>query len=371
MQKEKVLQNFGLTKSEVSLYLELLKLGEATASNLSKITSTNRTFTYDRLKKLTEIGLISFVVKDNKKYFKAAEPRQLLSILKEKQEQVQSILPELEKMKVTQKGGPDMKIFSSKSGVRTALNQILRDKKLTYIHGSMRKFEERMKSFYNIWNSRRIKEKVKLNVLSNENITLDYAEIDILPEEDKSSITTFTFGNKVIIVLWADVPVAIHIESEDIAKSNISFFNTIWNREIRIYSGLDGIIRAFSELVSKKTSTHLGIGCSWALAQVYGTKISDDWHDIRLGNKINSRLISYDDAKSKNYFRKRMKQWKKFDIRFLPKNLCGPACMTLSDHMIATFIYTEGDFKVIVNKNKETIAVYKKHFETLWKQAKK
>tara|TARA_Y100000310_G_scaffold334428_1_gene414171 strand:+ start:5503 stop:6618 length:1116 start_codon:yes stop_codon:yes gene_type:complete len=371
MQKEKVLQNFGLTEAEVKLYLELLKCQEATASELSKTTNTNRTFTYDRLKKLLETGLVSYVVKDNKKYFKAAEPSQLLSILKEKQEQVQSILPELEKMKVAQKNGPDVKIFSSKSGVRTALNQILRDKKITYVHGSMQKFEEKMESFYEIWNARRVKEKIKLNVLSNEMISLDFAEVDILPEEDKSSITTFTFGNKVIIALWADIPIAIHIESEDIAKDNISLFKTIWDREIRIYSGLDGILKAFFELVSKKTSTHLGIGYSWALAKVYGTKMSDKWHDLRLDNKINSRLISYDDKESKKYFRSRMKQWKNFDIRFLPKDMCGPACMTLSDHMIATFIYTEGDFKVIVNKNKETIAVYKKHFERLWKQAKK
>ena len=370
MQKEKILQNFGLTEAEVKLYLELLKAGEATASDLAKKTNTNRTFTYDRLKKLLETGLVSFVVKDNKKYFKAAEPSQLLSILKEKQEQIQSILPELEKMRVAQKIGPDVKIFSSKSGIRTALNQILRDKKLTYVHGSIAKFEKTMESFYNIWNARRIKEKIKLYVLSNEEVKLENAEADILPEEDKSSITTFTFGNKVIIVLWADVPVAIHIESEDIAKDNISFFNTIWNREIRIYSGVDGIWRAFYELVEKKTSTHLGIGYSWALAQVYGKKMSDDWHEKRLNNKIKSRLISYDDPKSKEYFRKRMKQWKDFNIRFLPKDVCGPACMTLSDHMIATFIYTEGDFKVVVNKNKETIAAYKKHFETLWKKSK-
>lgn len=371
MQKETILQNFGLTEAEVKLYLELLKVGDATASELAKKTNTNRTFTYDRLKKLLDLGLVSHVVKDNKKYFKAADPSQLLSILKEKQEQIQSILPELEKMRVPPKEGPDVKIFSSKSGVRTALNQILRDKKITYIHGSMIKFKETMSSYYEIWNFRRIKEKIKLNILSNEDIKLDLAESDILPEEEKSSITTFTFGNKVIIVLWADIPVAIHIESDEIAKDNINFFNTIWNREIRIYSGVNGIWKAFYELVGKKTSTHLGIGYSWDLAQVYGRKMSNDWHKKRLANNIKSRLISYDDPKSKKYFKIRMKQWKGFHIRFLPKDVCGPACMTLSDHMIATFIYTEGDFKVIVNKNKETIKAYKKHFEILWRKAKK
>lgn len=371
MQREQVLQNFGLTKAEVQLYLTLLGLGEATANELAKKTNTNRTFTYDRLQKLLETGLVSYVVKDNKKYFKAADPSQLLAILKEKEEQVKEIIPELEKLKIPSKEGPNINVFSSKKGVRTALNLVLKDKKQVYIHGSMEKFKQIMESFYEIWNSRRVQEKVTAKILSNENVELNLAEVDVLSEGETSSITNFTFGDKVIIVAWADVPVAILIESNEIAKDNITFFNTIWNREIKIYSGVDGIWKAFYELVSKKTKFHYGMGYSWALAQVYGKRMSDDWHVKRLKNNIISKFISYDDANSKKYFKERMKKWQNFNIRFLNKNICGPTCVTMSEHMIVTFIYTEKKFKVIINKNKETISVYKKHFEALWKLAKK
>ena len=371
MQKEQVLQNFGLTKAEVGLYLKLITLGEATASDLAKKTNTNRTFTYDRLKKLLGVGLISYVIKDHKKYFKAAEPDQLLAILKEKEEQVIKILPELERLKSPTSEDANVNIFSSNKGIRTALNQILKDKKQVYIHGSMFHFKENMGSYYRIWNSRRVKEKISLKVLSNEELELDLAETETLPEEEKSSLTTFSFGNKVIIALWADVPLAISIENEEIAKDHIAFFNAIWNREIKIYSGVDGIIKAFFELISKESSYYVGIGYSRDLAKIYGPKMSDNWHLQRLEKNIPARLISYDDPSSKKYFHKRMKQWKKFDIRFLDKTLCGPACVTLTEHLIVTFIYTEKDFKVIVNKNKETIAVYKKHFDVLWKLTKK
>lgn len=77
-----------------------------------------------------------------------------------------------------------------------------------------------METFFEIWNARRIREKIRIKVLSNEEIKLDLAEVDLLPEEEKSSITAFTFGNKIIIVLWADIPVAILIESHAIANSN-------------------------------------------------------------------------------------------------------------------------------------------------------
>ena len=60
MSKESVLQNFGLTAAEIKVYITLLQ-AEATASEIAKKTGTNRTFTYDRLKKLSDIGLVSLV----------------------------------------------------------------------------------------------------------------------------------------------------------------------------------------------------------------------------------------------------------------------------------------------------------------------
>ncbi|HJN57178.1 MAG TPA: helix-turn-helix domain-containing protein [Candidatus Woesearchaeota archaeon] len=371
MNKEQILQNFGLTEAEVSLYITLLKLGESTASELSEKTNTNRTFTYDRLKKLLDSGLVSYVVKDNKKYFKAAEPSQLLSIIKEKEEQVKGILPELEKLKAFQEEGPKAEIFSSKKGIRTVLNLILKEKKEVLIHGSIIKFKESMDSYYEIWNNRRVKEKIKAKVLTNEEIEIPFTDISLLNEEEKSSITTFTFGNKVIITLWSDVPVAILIKSKEIAQDNIKFFYNLWEREIKIYSGVEGIRRAWMELVLEKSKELVGFGFSWDLARIYGRDFSNKWHKQRSKNNIPARLISYNDKNSNKYFNMRMIEWKNFNISFLDKDICGPACITLSDNLIVTFLYTEKKFRVIVSKNKEMISVYRKHFETLWKNSKK
>lgn len=370
MQKEEILQNFGLTEAEVKLYIELLKIGEATANELAKHTNTNRTFTYDRLKKLVDSGMISYVIKDNKKYFRAAEPSQLLSLIKEKEEQVKSILPELEQLKKPRKMGPKVDLFSSKKGISTALNLILKEKKEILIHGSIKLFMQNMDPYFEIWNQRRITEKISAKILTNEEINLPLCEIGLLNEEEKSNITTFTFGNKVIIVLWSDIPVAIFIESEEIARDNIAFFKSLWDREIKIYSGIEGIRRAWMELVSQKSKELVGYGFSWDLAQIYGREFSNVWHKQRIENKIPSRLISYDDANSKKYFDVRMIEWKDFNIQFLEKDICGPACITMSDNLIVEFLYTEEKFRVIVSKNREMITVYKKHFETLWKKSR-
>ena len=125
---------------------------------------------------------------------------------------------------------------------------------------------------------------------------------------------------------------------------------------------MEGIRRAWFELISKKSKELVGYGFSWNLAQIYGRELSNNWHKQRLKNKISTRLISYDDPNSKKYFDVRMIEWEKFNLRFLDKDICGPVCVTLSDSLVVEFLYTEKKFRVIVSRNKEMIEVYRKYF---------
>lgn len=368
MVKEEILKHFGLTEAEANVYLILLQIGEATASEIAKRTNMNRTFTYDRLKKLLDAGMVSYVVKENKKYFKASEPSHLLSILKDKEEEVRGILPELEKLRQPIKLGPEVEVYSGIKGVKTALNLMLKEKQDVYLHGTYNKFKETLPLDFEIWDKRRIKQRIKMKVLSSEPLKLEMGEVDLLPEEEQSLTSNFTFGNRSITVLWSDYPVAILIKSDEVARNNILFFNAIWNREVKIYSGISGIQMAFMELL-ENTKEFTGFGYNKQLADVYTVKFSDEWHLDRIKKKITARIISYDDKASRDYFSPRKKSKKLFYVRSLPKELQGPACISLSDQMIATFVYTEKKFRVVVNKNKETVKVYKGYFEELWKKA--
>lgn len=371
MDPEKALIDFGLTKAEAALYLVLLMRGEGTASELSHQTNTNRTFTYDRLKKLVDCGLVSHVVKDTRKYFRPADPGHLLALAKEKQEQIASIVPLLLKMKAVEGNGPKVEIFSSHKGIRTVLAQCLKEKGEILIHGSLVRFRDVMGPYYELWNQQRVNSHIKVKVLTDELVDLGLCELDLVGEEEKSSLTTFTAGNKTIIVLWSAVPVAILLEGDEIAKDHRNQFYRIWERELKIYSGVEGIFKAWLDLVSSPSKELVGYGLSWQFAQIYGREYSNEWHQVRLKNDIPARLISYSDEKSHKYFDVRMMEWKKFDIRFIDKDMCGPICVALSDHSIATFLYTEKKLRIVVSKNKEMISIYRRHFEMLWKKSVK
>ncbi len=366
---ESVLEDFGITKNEINIYLKLLGSGELTAYEISKVTGLNRTFTYDRLKKLIDLGLVSYVVRANKKYFKASQPEIFLSLLKEKEVQISRIIPQLEALKRPALSGDTAEIFSGNKGLRTVLGSLLAENTDLRIQGSLALFKNKLSTFFELWSTRCTARKRRVMALSYDNIQLSGWQIELLPYEEANKTTTFVCGNKTVIVLWKEDPIAIQITSQTIADDQRSFFDAIWKREIRIYSGVEGIQKAFMELL-ENTHEYMGYGYSKILADLYSVDFSNSWHEKRITKGIRNRIISIDNAPSRSYFLPRTKQKMNFYVRFLPENLMGPACVTLSDSMIVTFIYTEKNQKIIVNKNKETINVYRKYFENLWKIAK-
>lgn len=369
MTKEAVLQNFGLTIAEINVYTALLQMGELTASEIAKKTGTNRTFTYDRLKKLGDMGLVSSIIKENKRYFKAAEPSQILSILRDREEEFKSILPELENLRLPMKSGPEVEVYSGIKGVKTALNLMLKERNEICLHGTLKKFQEKMPTHFEIWNKRRIKSRIRMRILSSEITDLGLSESGILPEEEQTVTSNFTFGDTIVIAMWGDYPVAIMIKGKEIAENSISFFNAVWEREVKIYSGAEGIVRAFFELL-ERTKEFVGFGFSKKLSDIYTSKISDDWHVERIKKRIKCRLVALEEKGTRDYFMPRRTAKRDFNVRFLPKELQGPACVSMSDNTLATFVYTEKRFRVVLNKNRETVNVYKKHFEELWKKSK-
>ncbi len=382
MNKKILEENFGLTDTEIEIYLALLELGEATASEIALKNSLNRTFTYDRLDQLLKKGLVSYYVKDTRKYFKPADPQQLIALLKENQEkillglkqkekEVADIVPTLRKLQKPKEYLPEVELYTTKRGVKTVLNLILKEKKDLYIYGSLSKFKEIMEHYYEIWNKQRAEMKIKTKILTADKTSIADAAIDYLPLEQKETATTFTFGNKIAIIVWGQIPVGILMESTEIAKSNLLFFNSLWNREIKIYTGIEGIHQAYWEMIAGEARTFRGYGYSKKFADIYTEDFSNAWHKERLRKKIDNKIISYNDKDSIDYFEPRTKKVNLFDVHYLSSDLQGPLCVSFTETLAVTFVYTEQEFKVIINKNKETIAAYKKHFEHLWEMAKR
>jgi len=242
------LKKAGLSPNEAKVYYALLDLGGSLAGKISEKAEIHRRATYDALERLLEKGVISFVIKNGKKYYEAAHPSKLLDILKEKQEEIknkekiiQEILPDLILKYKENKSKLEASIYRGKEGLKTIMELILKERKEWLSIGSSGKGPKVLPYFLPSWHKRRTKLRIKYKGLitkTSEGIsrTKEFSKIALtetkfLPENIKNPQTIWVFGDKTAIILVSvEQPIIFLIENKEIANSFRDQFNYFWKQ---------------------------------------------------------------------------------------------------------------------------------------------
>ncbi len=131
MELKKILEEFGLSEKETSVYVSLLHLGPSPARMVARNSGVNRGTAYDILRKLVSLGLASFYQK-GKHHFAAEPPEKLVDALEDKQTQLERLkvtitekIPELKSMFAQQGGRPTIRVYEGSKGVKKILEDIL------------------------------------------------------------------------------------------------------------------------------------------------------------------------------------------------------------------------------------------------------
>ena len=84
----KILEQIGLTESEIKVYFALMKLGSASTGPIIDKAKINHSKIYLVLNKLLDKWLVSFIIKNNVKLYQASDPENLTRYLKTKKESI-------------------------------------------------------------------------------------------------------------------------------------------------------------------------------------------------------------------------------------------------------------------------------------------
>ncbi|MFA5945757.1 MAG: helix-turn-helix domain-containing protein [Patescibacteria group bacterium] len=125
------LTKVGLSQNEAKIYLCLLKIIEGTAFQIAKRADIPRTTVYASLESLKAQGLVTSFRKNNVFYFTAENPKQILTILRHKQEIMNELLPSLQALSVGTDIQPSVKMFTGTQGLKLAFEDILETLKST------------------------------------------------------------------------------------------------------------------------------------------------------------------------------------------------------------------------------------------------
>jgi sugar-specific transcriptional regulator TrmB len=227
------LREIGMSDSEATIYLSLLKTGERAVAEISQDTGLHRTNIYDSLEKLKEKGFISQILKENKKFYRAGEPKSVIGYLKEKEERISKIIPSLEELQLKIKEKVIVEVFKGEKGMKSALRDILLTKKevIGYnVSGQLRKYLPKFSEYYFIEQE---KHKIKHKFIYTEGIGKPmnkFYEVKSLPKEYSGTTITLSYEDNTLTLIWEPEMVAIKIKSKQLAEDYRKHFNLLWKK---------------------------------------------------------------------------------------------------------------------------------------------
>lgn len=234
--KEETLEHMGMSKNEAKVYLALARNGLSSAGKIAHLSKVHRTNVYDAIERLIEKGLVCYITKDGTKHFEATEPENLMNLIKEKEIELQKILPSLALDKKLAEKKSEVHVYNGIAAVRMILNHFLEYKKKICVHGIPKEAITMMQSFIIHFHERRIGLKIPMLHVYNEDAqdrikylnTLPHTKARYLPKEYNSPVSTNICGDEVVLILWIEKPLVIQIINNEIAGQYQKYFDIIW-----------------------------------------------------------------------------------------------------------------------------------------------
>ncbi len=238
MELKQSLEQYGFTKNEANIYLHLLKNVEATAFQIAKATAIPRSTVYITIESLKNNGFVSQFKKNNVAYFTVESPNRLISALKQKEEIIELVMPEIRALTTKNLDIPVAKLHTGINGIKIGLEDILetlKNKKIKQILAtSQPDLLEYLPKYFPNW----LKQREKLGVFTKlilPSSATDYLqpnelrEIRFLNKKFPFSSSVTICGDRVVFFSFdGNEPYSIIIQSKSVSDMFMQFFLFSW-----------------------------------------------------------------------------------------------------------------------------------------------
>jgi len=380
--KESVLQQIGLTRSEIAVYTALLELGSSSTGKIVDKSKASSSKIYEILDRLMQKGLVSFIIKSGVKYFEASPPQRIMDYMKEKEakfnkqkEDIKKLIPELELKQTLSKYKSEATVYKGMKGVHTAFYSsldFLKKGDELLVLGVPHRTEQLNRFFIKYakeMNRRGIKERIIFSEQARndpqaqpENRPL--SNIRFIPEKTPAAINIFK--DRVLIFPESEELLLVSIDSKEIADSFRAQFERFWNQDILTYQGQEGVEKAYNSLLDTvKPDDEMMIFASKPKTK-RGAEFNVEWNKQMKKLLKRIRLLYYGyDEKNKN----RIKEFEEVgcDTKIIPTDQTNPISTVVAGDIIINSVWGKDPltFKI---KNKTVADSLRTNFELLWGQ---
>ncbi|KKW32726.1 MAG: Sugar-specific transcriptional regulator TrmB family [Candidatus Uhrbacteria bacterium GW2011_GWA2_53_10] len=240
---EKTLELLGLSSKDWNVYMAVLRLGSAPLRRVAEAVNLNRGTTYDALKRLIDVGLVSYVDAKTHRYFTGEDPHKLRGIatrrevaLQEARHGLENVIPGLQEVLGSAEHRPSVRYYDGDSGVRDILEDVLAttgraETKLYRVYSST-DIRDLIASAWPGFTKERIRRQVRVRAIAmgKGGATVGLDERKWAVGETKSPVYIFIYAGKTAYVATdaRKQLFGVLIEDPAVAATQQVIFDALW-----------------------------------------------------------------------------------------------------------------------------------------------
>lgn len=226
--EEEIFKLLGLTDKEIKIYLANLQLGSSLVQKIANFAGLNRTSAYDLLKSLEQKGFVSYTIQSGKRFYQATNPNKLIDMLKEREELVKKILPELNSLSASVGKRPNVEVYTGKEGIKTIFEQILSETKEFSCIASKEQLLKLFEYYFPHFVERRKKKNIKVRLIGDSHPIDKSASFKLLKKKIKTA--TWLYNGKIAMIsLEEKEPIGILINEKNFFETHQMMFELLWD----------------------------------------------------------------------------------------------------------------------------------------------
>ncbi len=230
-----ILEDLGLNKGEIKVYLTLLELGITKVGQIIEKSGMASSAVHNSINSLIDKGLVSYVKKGKIKFYQAVPPKQLVDFIEEKKKKVLEILPELELKQKLAKERQEAEIFEGTKGITTMLNLLIENAKkgdeYLFFAINVKEQNEEIQKFFLKYDVKRKDKGLIIKGLAPKQLKKLFVKRKILKMKYPDFLIPSNISicnDRIAFFSWGEKPVGYLIKSKQIAEMYKDFFKQIW-----------------------------------------------------------------------------------------------------------------------------------------------
>ncbi len=231
------LKELGLNDRHAAIYLACLELGSASIQAVSSKSGFARSTCESVLGQLQTKGFVTSFRKKRTRHFSPEDPKKLVALAREKVSLLESALPQFSARYFKGNVLPTVRLYQGETGVRTPLKEILEEAKEIVGFGSVDDIFRNLENFFKLFTKERMKRGIPLKIIlrdtplarERQKIGIQQLrQVRLIPEQYNCASLTLIWNNKVLMCSLQDEIIGLVIESRELADSQRTMFNLIW-----------------------------------------------------------------------------------------------------------------------------------------------